>query len=87
MNTPPACFTHSGYWNIINQDGVDMPVGAAFNVLVLVPSIGCFCSHGYTPANSLSDFTKIDQCPDEQQPEWDYLRHAELKSRRRQWNL
>ena len=35
-------------WAIFNQDLTAMPVNAAFNVLVLVPCLGYFCSHGYS---------------------------------------
>ncbi len=49
----------SGYWYIVNQDLVDMPVGAAFNVLVL-PSQSDVFVHQATTANSFNDQTRID---------------------------
>ncbi len=56
---PTGVLYSNGYWKIFNQDGVNMPVGAAFNVMVLIPRADIFV-HRATAANSLSDFTKID---------------------------
>ena len=46
-------------WGILNKDGGTLPIGAAFNVLVLVPQSDIFV-HTATTGNSLNDFTKID---------------------------
>ncbi len=46
-------------WAIFNQDLAAVPVNAAFNVLVLVPSSDIFV-HKATAGNSAGDYTKID---------------------------
>jgi hypothetical protein len=51
--------TLAGKWAIFNQDHAAIPVNAAFNVLVLVPSSDIFV-HTATAGNSASDYTKID---------------------------
>ena len=49
----------SGQWAVFNQDGVTIPVGAAFNVLVPNPDTSVFV-HKATTANILSHSTIID---------------------------
>jgi len=57
----------SGYWYIVNQDSVNMPVGAAFDVLVLVPQSDIFV-HKATAGNSLSNLTLLDNALTNSQP-------------------
>jgi hypothetical protein len=51
--------TLAGKWAIFNQDITAVPVNAAFNVLVLVPSSDIFV-HTATAGNSSGDQTQID---------------------------
>ena len=56
---PIGVYYNGNNWEIVNQDAMAMPVGTAFNVLVLVPSSDIFV-HTATTGNSAIDFTKID---------------------------
>jgi len=46
-------------WRVANQDGGDMLVNSAFNVLTLIPTSAVFV-HTATTGNSAFDYTKID---------------------------
>jgi len=50
-----ALFYNGSKWEIYNQDAVAIPVNAAFNVLVLVPSSDIFVSTGATIDNALTN--------------------------------
>jgi len=49
----------AGQWTIFNQDLAPIPLGAAFNVLVLVPASDIFV-HTATAGNSVGAYTNID---------------------------
>ena len=57
----------SGYWYIANQDSVNMPVGAAFDVLVLVYHADIFV-HKAAAGNSVGDQTLLDNALTNSQP-------------------
>jgi hypothetical protein len=46
-------------WRIFNQDGVAMPVDAAFNVIIPTTGAGVFV-HSATVSNRSGDYTRID---------------------------
>jgi hypothetical protein len=58
-NHPIGVFYDGSNWRIFNQDGLAMPVNAAFNVFVPTPGPGVFV-HTATAVNSGSNLTIID---------------------------
>jgi len=52
-------YYNAGKWAIFNQDGVAIPVGAAFNVFVPAAGAGVFV-HTANAGNSAGDFTEIN---------------------------
>ena len=60
LNEHPIGMYYSGSkWTIVNKDSTSIPLGAAFNVLVLVPNSAVFV-HTATPANSVGNLTLMD---------------------------
>jgi len=56
---PIAAFYDGSQWAIINQGPTDVPLGAAFNVLVLVPASDIFV-HAATAGNTVGSYTRLD---------------------------